>query len=49
MKLSTQMSRAPNPFGDGRAAIRIAQILEDEAAKLRVPSSIFPMNAAVEA
>lgn len=45
----TKMSHAPNPFGDGMAAVRIAQILEEATAKPRVPNSIFPMNAAMEA
>ncbi len=43
-----KMSRAPNPFGDGKAAIRIAQILEDEAAKPCSPSSAFSVNAAIK-
>jgi UDP-N-acetylglucosamine 2-epimerase (non-hydrolysing) len=44
----TKMSHAPNPFGDGLAAERIAQILEDAAGKSRPLSSTFYMTAAME-
>jgi UDP-N-acetylglucosamine 2-epimerase len=43
-----KMSRAPNPFGDGMASIRIAQILEEATAKSRRPISTFHTAAAME-
>jgi UDP-N-acetylglucosamine 2-epimerase (non-hydrolysing) len=44
----TQMTRAPNPFGDGMASVRIAQILEETAAKCRRRNSTFHTIATME-